>query len=128
VIASPVGAPIHRITFITGQLDIGGQERILYLLLRGLPRRFEADVVSLSAGGIWAQEIRKLGIPVLELARHRSWEIGRALRLIRHLRRRRPDLIYSMGFAANTYGRVAGVCARVPHLVTGWRGLEASPL
>lgn len=118
----------HRITFISGQLDIGGQERALYLLVRGLDRRFQPDVVSLSEGGFWAREIEKLGIPVLALPRRRSWDLGRLVRLVRHLRRRRPALVYSLGFAANTYGRIAGLCARVPRLVTGWRGLEASPL
>jgi len=118
---------VRRITFISGQLDIGGQERVLYLLLRGLNRRFDVDVVSLTEGGLWARAIRDLGIPVLEIPRHKSWDLGRLLRLFRHLRRRCPDLVYSLGFAANTYGRIAGVCARVPHLVVGWRGLEASP-
>src|SRR5688572_18203180 len=120
--------PDHRITLISGQLDIGGQERALYLLVRGLNRRFQPDVVSLSEGGFWAREIERLGIPVLSIPRRRSWDLGRMVRLIRHLRRRRPALVYSLGFAANTYGRIAGLCARVPRLVTGWRGLEASPL
>jgi glycosyltransferase involved in cell wall biosynthesis len=120
-------ATSHRITLISGQLDIGGQERALYLLVRGLDRRFQSDVVSLAEGGFWAREIEKLGIPVLTLPRRRSWDLGRLFRLVRHLRQRRPALVYSLGFAANTYGRIAGLCARVPRMVTGWRGLEASP-
>src|SRR5882762_484341 len=118
----------RRITFVSGQLDMGGQERSLYLLLRGLDRRFEADVVSLTSGGLWAGEIRKLGIPVLEIPCRRRWEFGRLRRLIQHLRARRPNLVYCRGFGANSYGRVAALAARVPRIVTGWRGLESSPV
>src|SRR5437867_10729466 len=118
-----------RITIITGQLDVGGSERSLYLLIRNLDRgRFDLDVVSLVTGGYWAGEIRRLDVPVLELPRRHRWQPGRLLSLVRHLRTRRPALLYSIGFAANTYGRIAGRLAGVPHLVTGWRGLEASPL
>jgi len=118
----------QKITFVSGQLDVGGQERSLYLLLRGLDRRFDAEVVSLSSGGFWAGEIRGLGIPVLEMPCRRRWELARLSRLVRHLRIRRPHLVYCIGFAANTYGRLAALMARVPRVVSGWRGLESSPL
>jgi glycosyltransferase involved in cell wall biosynthesis len=118
----------RKITFVSGQLDMGGQERSLYLLLRGLSSRFDADVVSLASGGLWAGEIRRLGIPVLEIPRRSRWEFGRLRRLIQHLRVRRPNLVYCMGFAANSYGRLAALAARVPRIVTGWRGLESSPV
>jgi len=118
----------HRITFISGQLDVGGQERALYLLLRQLDGRFDPEVISLTSGGHWGAEIRALGIPVVEIARKRSWQFGRLWSLAENLRKRNPSVVYCLGYSANTYGRLAGIWAGVRRLVAGWRGLEASVL
>src|SRR5712692_764025 len=118
----------RRITVVSGQLDLGGQERSLYLLARTLDRtRYDLDVVSLTAGGFWAGQLRAMGVPVLELPRRHRWQPGRLLRLVGHIRKRRPCLVYTLGYAANIYGRLAGIIAGTPHLVSGWRALEARP-
>src|SRR5437899_12819540 len=110
--------PLRRITLVSGQLELGGQERSLYLLARSLDRtRFDLDVVSLTAGGYWVGRFREIGIPVLELPRRHGWQIGRVLRLVAHLKRRRTSLLYSLGYAANIYARLAGVLSGAPHLV-----------
>jgi len=115
------------LTIISGQLGVGGQERSIFLLVQHLDRaRFDPDVVSLSEGGHWAARIRDLGVPVLEIPRRHKWEPGRLIHLVRHLRERRPSIVYSLGFAANAYGRTAALLAGVPRRVTGWRNVEAT--
>ena len=107
---------------------MGGQERFIYLLSRGLDReRFDLDVVALMAGGYWAGKIAALGVSVLELERNHKFELRRLASLVRHLRSRRSELLYSLGFSANMYGRFAGLIAGVPHMIAGWRGVEATP-
>ena len=72
---------------------MGGQERFIYLLSRGLDReRFDLDVVALMAGGYWAGKVAALGVSVLELERNHKFEFRRLADLVRHLRSRRSAI------------------------------------
>lgn len=96
--------------FIIGQLVKHGAERQLYELLCGLDKRqFTAVAISLSKGGYWAGEIRKLGVPLYELERKKNREFTRLFRLIKLLRTIQPNLIYTSAYAGNYYGRLAGI-------------------
>lgn len=58
----------RAITVIVGQLGAGGSERQLYLFLAHCDRSLWDPVVYVSGElGLWADEIRKLGIPVVLL-------------------------------------------------------------
>jgi glycosyltransferase involved in cell wall biosynthesis len=111
-----------RILYVIGSLGRGGAEKQLYLLLKHLDRTtFEPTVVSLSSGGAWAAPIRALDVPVIELPRRHSFELGRFFRLYRVIREVAPSILQTFLFADNVYGLLAGRLARVPVLVASRR-------
>jgi glycosyltransferase involved in cell wall biosynthesis len=107
---------------VIGQLGIGGAEKQLYYLVRGLDRRrFHPLVVSLSAGGYWANALRDEGVEVIELERKKNVEIARLLRVIGTIRRFRPVIVHTYLSSANSYGRIAAVLCGVPILIASER-------
>jgi len=79
-------------------------------------------VVSLKHGGEWAEEIRRCGIPVVELHRCRRFQPSRLLGLWRAIRSFRPRLLVTFMFTASTYGRILALLGGVPHRVCCERG------
>lgn len=111
-----------RVLYVIGGLARGGAEKQLYLLLKHMDRgMFAPAVVSLSAGGAWADQIRRLGVTVKELPRRRSFELGRLLRLYQVIRREAPVILQTFLFSDNAYGLLAGRLAGVPILVASRR-------
>lgn len=105
---------MKRVAFVIGQLAVGGGEKQLYLLLRGLDRsRFEPSVVTFhpGAGDYWEQPIEELGVPVHGVRRGRPLAL-RLVELFGLLRRLRPDVVVSwslhLNFPTAILGRLAG--------------------
>lgn len=114
-----------RIAFCITELDPGGAERQLVRLATNLdPGLFEPEVICLSGSGPLVEPLRNAGIPVTCLAARGSWDARVILRLRRHLRRTRPDLVQTFLFHANIGGRIAARLARVPVVVSGIRVAE----
>jgi len=113
-----------KICYVIGQLDRGGAERQLYELAKGINRGvFHPVVVSLSSGGCWVEEFRKLGIQVIELQRRKNRELSRLSRLIRLFRTIRPDIVHTYLYSANSYGRIAAIVTGVPVIIASERSL-----
>ncbi len=103
-----------KVLYVIGGLGRGGAEKQLYLLLKYMDRElFTPTVVSLSAQGPWADDIRGLGVRVVQLSRRRSFELGRLLRLYRVIQREEPTIIQTFLFSDNVYGLLAGWLAGV---------------
>ena len=106
---------IKILHLITG-LDLAGSQMMLVNLLRGMNReRFDSVVVSLQDGGPRRSEVESMGIPVFSLG------VGRGvpnpaglLRLLRLVRRERPDVLQSWLYHADLLGLVAARMSRVP--------------
>lgn len=114
--------PKARILFVIGSLGRGGAEKQLHLLLKYLDRdRFAPSVVSLSVGGPWAQPIRDLGVPVIEVPRQRSFELARLRALFRVIRNVAPHILQTFSPYDTTYGFLAGRASGVPALVASQR-------
>lgn len=108
---------------ITG-LNTGGAETALYRLLAGTDlHRFPSVVVSLGDEGDLGPRIRALGVPVQAL-RVRGG-IGRAaaapVRLLRLLRRERPDVLQTWLYHADLAGALLARLAGVPVLAWNLR-------
>jgi glycosyltransferase involved in cell wall biosynthesis len=115
-----MGCP--RLCIVVGQLGRGGLEKQAYLIASGLSRRgFEVTVVSLSAGGAWAEPLRAAGVPLVELKRRGHFDLRRFANLVAVFRKMRPDLVYAFNYPTTVYARLAGLAASVPLLVTGER-------
>ena len=111
-----------KICYIIGQLTMGGAEKQLFQLVRSIDKKkFQPVVISLSEDGFWAEEIRKIGIQVMEIRRHKSKEFNRLIKLIKFLRKEKPDIVHTYLFSANTYGRIAAILAKIPVIIASER-------
>lgn len=88
-----------KICYIIGQLTVGGAEKQLYELVKGINRkRFDPVVISLSKGGQWAEKIRELNIQMIELERRKNREFARLFRLIKLLKEIKPKITHTFYF------------------------------
>ena len=117
-----------RVAYVIGELGKGGAEYQLYELVRGLDRaRVDPAVVVLAAGGYWAGPIRELGVVVEEIAGRGSADVGRLRRLRMALRRLAPDVLHTVLWSGNCYGRVAALGLGIPVVVAAERNVIARP-
>jgi len=120
-----------KVLYIIGTLDVGGAERQLVELVCGLDRRrFAASVCCLSHGGPLIGVLTARGVPV-EVIGFRGFRIFRyphcvaaqLIRLLRFVRRERPDIVHGFLFWAYVLGAFSARAARVPRVVASRRSL-----
>jgi len=117
-----------RVAYVIGGLGKGGAEYQLVELLRHLDRRHVAPtVVSLSADGHWAAAIRALGIPVVQIPQRHRLEPRRLWRLRQLLRELRPDVLHTILWSGNSYGRLAALGLGIPVVVAAERNVIHRP-
>ena len=117
-----------RIAYVIGELGTGGAEYQLYELVRGLDRaRVDPTVLVLAAGGYWADHIRELGVDVEEIAGRGSADLGRLRRLRAALRRLAPDVLHTVLWSGNCYGRMAALGLGIPVVIAAERNVIARP-
>jgi starch synthase (maltosyl-transferring) len=123
-----IRAGVVRIAYVIGELGKGGAEYQLYELVRGLDRgRFLPRVISLSAGGYWAERLRALDVEVVELPSCRSMELRRLRRLRRELAAFRPHVLHTVLWSGNAYGRLAALASGVPVVIAAERNVVRRP-
>lgn len=114
-----------RILQIIPTLDRAGAEKQLTLLAAGLPTdEFDVHVCVLTRTGPLADDLEKAGIPTTLIGKRWKIDPQAFVRLKRFVADWRPDLIHSWLFAANAYGRAAGLWCRVKCLVAGERCVD----
>ncbi len=126
---SPIESPRpYRIAYVIGELGKGGAEYQLHELLRHLDRRvFEPAVFVLAPGGYWREPIRRLGIAVEEFPRRRSADVSRLRRLRAALRVFAPDVLHTIMWSGNTYGRLAALGLGIPVVIAAERNVIRRP-
>jgi glycosyltransferase involved in cell wall biosynthesis len=110
-----------RVLHLITRLPVGGAERLLVDVVRGLDRgRFESLVCCIQEKGPLAAELERFGVPVFCLDRMRSkrFDLPAVRDLARLLRRERIDVMHSHLYHANLYGRLAARLAGVPAIAT----------
>ena len=111
---------------ITG-LNTGGAEMMMLKLLEHLPVQFSVQVISLTNIGPIGQRIQSLGIPVTALEMPRSIPSPTALlRLVRLLKRNKPDIVHTWMYHADLLGGLAARLAEVPIVVWNIRHSDFS--
>lgn len=111
------------LTILLSVLDRGGAETQAVGLAGALAGRgWRCRVVSLLPAADFREELEGLGVPVAEmgLSGIRSGP-GAFLRLVRELRRCRPDVLLTMTYHANVQGKLAARLAGVPVVVCSLR-------
>jgi glycosyltransferase involved in cell wall biosynthesis len=104
------------ISFITGQLRLGGAEKQLYLLARGLYKiGWQVSVISMShsKGEYWEQPLRQLGIPVYGIRMDLS-HFHRLIAVRRILKALRISVVHSWTLHTNFYSAAGGRLSGVP--------------
>lgn len=107
----------HRVLFLIRQLEIGGAERQLLTLVRGLPcDRWEPTVVTMYRSGGLAEEFAKVpGLRVVSLDKQGRYDlIDFGNRLRRIIQEVRPDVVHGYMYGANEIALVAGLLAGIP--------------
>lgn len=97
-----------KLLLLIPTLDRSGAEKQMTLLATRLPRdEFQTQVVALTRGGPYAEDLAAAGIPLTVL--HKRFKFDplalRRLRLL--LRQEKPDILHTWMFTANAYGRLA---------------------
>jgi glycosyltransferase involved in cell wall biosynthesis len=113
-----------RVLQFATSLQVGGTERQLVALIRGLDRsRFEPRLGCLRLGGelldTLADDLPRSEYPISSLFDPRS--LAQRLRLARDLRTQRIDLVHCHGFYANVFAIPAAWLARVPVILASVR-------
>lgn len=112
-----------RITIISTDLDIGGAQTMLLMLLRCIDQtRFAPRVISLLPLGETGKQIEQLGIPVDTINMRSGFAVIQGvLRLRAKLRESRPDVVQTWMYHADLVGGIAARLAGVRHIVWGLR-------
>ncbi|MGW4421165.1 glycosyltransferase [Streptosporangium sp. NPDC004631] len=125
------GGP-RRVLLLIGQLGLGGTEKQVFLLAMGLIRSGVAvDVVTLHSGGPYRDELDLAGVPVhhagfrgFSTLKFLPHNLLAAARLVRLLRRLRPDVLHAFLYHGYVIGAPIARLARVPVVVAGRRSLS----
>jgi len=99
---------VIRVVLLIPTLDRSGAEKQLTLLAKGLPRdEFDVEVVCLTRGGPFQTELEAAGIPVTIVGKRFRFDPFAIFRLRRLIAEKRPDILHTWLFAANSAGRLA---------------------
>lgn len=115
--------PPLRIAHVIATLEQAGAEKQLALLARGLPRdKFAVDVIALTRGGHYEQELRAAGIRVHVLGKRWKLDPATLLALRALLHRLAPDVVHGWMFTANAYARIVCGGPTAPGIIASERG------
>ena len=121
-------APLD-VLLVARELDLGGSERQLAVTAMGLDRAlFHPHVACFRGGGIRARELRRAGVPVLELGVRSlvslsAWRAAR--RLGRYLARHRIQAVHAFDVPAVLFAVPAARLYRVPVVLSSQRAHRA---
>jgi glycosyltransferase involved in cell wall biosynthesis len=110
-----MGGPLPTIFHVITTLGFGGAERMLARVIFADQGRkpIRHVVVSLLGGG-YAEQIRATGVEVHNLGLDRVWRFpGAILRLVRLLRRTRPDVVMTWLYHADFLGTLAVILSGI---------------
>jgi glycosyltransferase involved in cell wall biosynthesis len=108
----------RRVLHVIHGMDMGGAERIVVSLALGLRERSYTVSVCSFKDGPMAGHLRSANLPFFNLQKRSGFDPFVVVKLVRLLKRERIQILHTHSFSANFWGRVAGLIARVPVLVT----------
>jgi glycosyltransferase involved in cell wall biosynthesis len=116
----------RKIVFLVRSLNVGGAERQLVALASGLRREnWRVKVFTFYGGGELEAELIEQGIPVRTMNKSGRWDLlGFAGRLLRALRRERPDVVHSYLVAPNIVSALLKPLLRGARIVWGVRASD----
>jgi glycosyltransferase involved in cell wall biosynthesis len=112
-----------RICYVIPTLGMGGTERQLLHLVRGLARDFNIGIVCTRLEGALAGNARKAGATVRVVPASGGWDFRLRGRLRAFLRMHRPDIVHSFLFGFDYFANLAARDAGVPVVISSRRQL-----
>lgn len=110
--------PIKVCQIITS-LGYGGAERVVYDLCANLDRRrFAVSVITVNGGGIFAEQIQALKIPITVCHKRTKLGLGVFFELTRLLKRAQPDIVHTHLFAGDFWGQLAAQRAGIKQIIS----------
>ena len=107
-----------RLLHIITGLNLGGAERFLFELLKGLPPRIESSVISLSDLGVIGDNIRTSGIPISSLGMKSRMSVRAPIQKLRDMiKEARPDIVQTWMYHADLLGGIAARWAGVSTVI-----------
>lgn len=107
------GRVLTRVCYVIPSLQVGGTERQLLTLMKGLIRDHELTVVCTREAGALVGDARRAGVFVHELNGRSGWDLTMRRRIRHIFRSHRPDVVHTFMFgfdlAANRAARETGV-------------------
>ncbi|NOZ20293.1 MAG: glycosyltransferase [Planctomycetes bacterium] len=114
-----------RVFYLITDLDIGGAEKTLCHLVRGLPRaEFHPVVACLTGAGELGGALADEDVSVCYVRMRSRFDLGATLRVARLLSDHQPDVLHTFLFHANLIGRMAAWLAGVPVVISSARVAE----
>ena len=115
---------MKKIVFLHPVLDAGGAENLRYTLLRNIDRKkFIINICCIGRKGSVGEKIEGLGYKVDELRKNPfSLGLDVTCKLVRYLKKEKPDILHCSLFNANFHGRLAAFLCHIPHVVTEEHG------
>jgi glycosyltransferase involved in cell wall biosynthesis len=110
---------MHVISSLAG----GGVERLLVKSLSLFNKdKFCHMVCCVSKAGIYESDLRSISIPYWVMNRRTRLDPGLVFQMAKLMRQQRVDIVHTLNFTANAWGRVAARIAGVPKLIAHERG------
>ena len=116
---------MNSITFIIGQLILGGAEKQLYLLIKGLVERgWKVAVITLhgGCGDYWEQPIRDIGVDICEV--NTSSRLLAIKKIVAFINENPTDIIHSWSSFTGIYALLVAFLTRTPLCLGSQRSSE----
>ncbi len=112
-----------KVCYVLGTLEIGGAEKQLLKLIRNIDRNKFLPVLIALRGGALREEFEKV-VNVTVIGKRWKLDPAFLVKLIRVLKRERPDILHTFMFTSNTWGRIAGAVTGVPVIIASERCVD----
>jgi len=103
-----------KILYVLGGLPFGGIENLMFDISVELKKRgIDHKIVNLSGEGEKVREFLESGLPVINLGRSKkdikTYKLKTALKLRKLIQEYRPDIVHTMQFSGDYFGRIASI-------------------
>jgi len=103
-----------NILYLEDQLRVGGAERQLIELLKGLDKnKYNPNVGIFSTEGEFIDQVKEMGIPIYFFKRKWRWDLSPIFGLMGFIKEHKIEIIHTLSAMASFYGILAGRIANV---------------
>ncbi|GMV99210.1 MAG: glycosyl transferase [Candidatus Hydrogenedentota bacterium] len=113
--------PLTRVCYVIPTLDMGGTERQLICLMKGLIHDFEITVICTRYEGTLAGEARRMGAYVRQAESWGGWDFTLERKIRNMFRQHRPDIVHTFMFGFDLPVNKAARATGVPVVISSRR-------